>query len=277
MKEPILSVVIANYNYGRFLEAAILSVISQGMGEKIELIVVDGGSSDNSVDVIRKYTGEIAWWVSEKDKGQSNAFNKGFSHANGRYLTWLNADDLMPKGCLCKVCRELETHPDCEWFTGNFFRFTEDGQVIEIGWGPHWYPNFLQRPSSPAVIFGPSTFFSKKIYEEAGKIREDMNFMMDNDLWYRFIMSGIKQRRINCFCWAFRMHERSKTAEFGNHKLSPEQRAKFEEERKACLARTGYHMSPFMHKLCLALRVLDGSLLRRWWLRKTMKHASVMI
>ncbi len=272
MYKPLLSIVIANFNYGRFLEDAIRSVVAQNLGEKVELIICDGGSTDNSIDIIKKYADNIAWWVSEKDKGQSDAFNKGFSHARGKYLTWLNADDIMPKGCLAVVCRELEAHPDCEWFTGNFFRFTQDGRVIEIGWGPHWYPSFLQRPNSPAVIFGPSTFFSKRIYEAAGRIREDMNFMMDNDLWYRFMMSGVKQRRINCFCWAFRMHVGSKTAEFGDHKISPEQRAKFEEERRACLLRTGYRMSPVMHKLCLAWRVLDGSLLHRWWLNKTMKQ-----
>lgn len=271
MKDVLLSIVIANYNYGRFLEDAIKSVLSQGAGEKVELIVCDGNSTDNSVEIIKKYADRIAWWVSEKDNGQSNAFNKGFSHARGKYLTWLNADDVMPMGCLVRICRELEEYPDCEWFTGNFFRFTRDGNVIAIGWGPHWYPFFLQYQNSPLVIFGPSSVFSKKIYEQVGKIREDMHYMMDNDLWYRFMVSGIKQRRINCFCWAFRMHEDSKTAEFGDHKLSLEQRAKFEEERSACLERTGYRMSKVLYLLCILFRVLDLSLFKRWLLKRTFR------
>ena len=94
MNKPLLSIVIANYNYGRFLEEAIQSVLSQSCND-YELIIVDGGSTDNSVEIIKKYEDKIAWWVSEKDKGQSDAFNKGFAHAKGKYLTWLNADDIL--------------------------------------------------------------------------------------------------------------------------------------------------------------------------------------
>ena len=100
MKDPILSIVIANYNYGRFLEDAIRSVCLQNMGDKIELIICDAASTDNSLEIIRKYASKIAWWCSEKDGGQSAAFNKGFSHARGKYLTWLNADDVLVSGCL---------------------------------------------------------------------------------------------------------------------------------------------------------------------------------
>ena len=103
---PLLSIVIANYNYGLFLEEAIRSVLVQKCPD-VELLVVDGGSSDNSVEIIRRYSDDLAWWVSEKDRGQSNAFNKGFAHANGKYLTWLNADDVMPRGCLETITAEM--------------------------------------------------------------------------------------------------------------------------------------------------------------------------
>ena len=275
MHNPLLSIVIANFNYGRFLEDAIRSVVSQRAFEDCELIVVDGDSTDNSVEIIKKYADKIAWWVSEPDKGQSDAFNKGFARARGKYLTWLNADDLMPDGALEKILQKMKRHPGCEWFTGNFFRFTEDGRVIEIGWGPHWYPTFLQRKNSPLVIFGPTSFFTKELYERAGRIREDMHFMMDNDLWYRFVMMGVKLRRINCFCWAFRMHTGSKTAEFGDHKLSSEQRAKFELERKACLERTGYRCSGVMRRLCLAFRLLDFSLIRKSYYQRVFRHYEI--
>ena len=92
MVQPLLSIVIANYNYGRFLEDAIKSVLSQDMGDKVELIICDAASSDNSVEIIKKYADKISWWVSEEDKGQSDAFNKGFAHATGKYGCWLNAD-----------------------------------------------------------------------------------------------------------------------------------------------------------------------------------------
>ena len=267
----LLSIVIANYNYGRYLEAAIESVLSQDVGDKVELIIVDGGSSDNSVEIIKKHSNKLAWWVSEKDKGQSDAFNKGFEHARGKYLTWLNADDIMPAGCLKKIVQELEWHPDCEWFTGNLYRFTEDGRVVECAWGPNYLPKWLQSRGQPVAVYGPSTIFTKELFDRVGGMKLYQNFMMDTDLWMRFIVSGVKQRRINCFCWAFRMHEASKTAEFGEHKLSPEQRACFEAERKQSISETGYKASSINRRVIQLWRLLDGSLIKSWWLKRTFK------
>ena len=267
----LLSVVIANYNYGQYLEAAIRSVLAQGRKD-VELIVVDGGSTDDSVEVIRRYEGHLAWWVSERDRGQSEAFNKGFEKASGKYLTWLNADDLMPAGSLDRICRELKRHPKCDWFTGNFFRFVESGEVIEVGWGPHVYPRLLQRPNSPVVVFGPTSFFSKRIWTEVGKIDEGLHLIMDTDLWIRFMMAGIKQRRINCFCWAFRMHAASKTAEFGNHVLDEKMARRMREENEIVKAKTHYRCSAALHRLLLLWRLLDGSFLRRMYLQRTFRH-----
>ena len=269
----MLSIVIANYNYGRFLEDAIRSVFLQDMGDKVELIICDAASTDNSVDIIKKYESKIAWWCSEKDGGQSAAFNKGFSHARGKYLTWLNADDVLVAGCLKKVITEMERHPDCEWFTGNFFRFLEsDKTIMQIGWGPHIYPRWMQTRRSPLVIFGPTTFFSRKIYEQVGRINESMHFCMDNDLWYRFVQAGVKQRRIRCFCWAFRMHEASKTAEFGNHKMSKEALSIGDPELAAMRQRLGLKKkkSILFRFVILGLRFIDGSLLMRMLYKWTM-------
>lgn len=290
--QPLLSIVIANYNYGRFLGAAIESVVSQGMNDKVELIVVDGGSTDNSVEIIQNYangllpntqlpnnhqsqTSNISWWCSEKDKGQSDAFNKGFAHAQGKYLTWLNADDIMPKGCLEKVIHELERHPKCEWFTGNLYRFTEDGRVVECAWGPHYLPQWLQTKGQPVAVYGPATFFTKELLNRVGGMKLYQNFMMDTDLWMRFIVAGVKQRRINCFCWAFRMHEKSKTAEFGEHKLSAEQRACFEIERKQSIEETRYKVSGINRRLIQLWRLLDGSLIKSWWLKRSFTKVEI--
>lgn len=267
---PLLSIVIANYNYGRFIGDAIKSVVTQPRFADCELIVVDGGSTDDSVSVIQKYQDQIAWWVSEKDSGQSQAFNKGFSHARGKYLTWLNADDILVAGCLEKVLAEMERHPGCQWFTGNFFRFLEsDKTIMQIGWGPHCYPKWLQRRCMPLVIFGPTTFFAKRIYEKVGRINETMHFCMDNDLWYRFVNAGIKQRRLRFFCWGFRMHEASKTAEFGDHKMSPEALSIGDPELAEMLKRNHVRKSRFFNRVIQILRMLDGSLAVRWfWQRK---------
>lgn len=273
--QPLLSIVIANYNYGRFLEETIQSVLCQvdetmclPSGERIELIIVDGGSNDNSVEIINKYADRLAWWCSEKDRGQSHAFNKGFSKASGKLLTWVNADDLLCPGTLEELARRHKRFPDCEWFTGNFFRFIDKtGRVSEIGWGPHIYPYFLQRFYSPLVVFGPSTIFAKALYDRIGGINETLHFCMDTELWLRFMKHGVRQRRLNCFIYAFRMQEQSKTAEFGDHKLSVERRMKFENEKKRMYAETNYKPSRLLRFALLGLRCLDGSILNLLILR----------
>ena len=271
MSVPLVSIVIANYNYGRFLDEAIRSVLDQSCGDW-ELIICDGGSTDNSKEVIEKYAGRLAWWCSEKDKGQSDAFNKGFAHAKGKFLTWLNADDVMLPGVVERLKSAAEKHPECEWFTGNFLQFLEDGTVIAAPWGPHFIPRWLQTKGRPVAVYGPTTFFTKRIFDAAGGMKVYQNFMMDTDLWMRFIMMGVQQRRINCFCWAFRMHLDSKTAEFGEHKLSVEERAKFEAERAQAMRETGYRASGVMRRLWQVWRLLDGSAVRALWIRKTFRR-----
>ena len=298
MQQPLLSIVIANYNYGRYLEEAIQSVFSQCEGSQIELIVCDAASTDNSVDIIKKYacglppntprlewsensklqtsnSQLITWWCSEKDKGQSDAFNKGFSHSRGKYLTWLNADDILINGALRRILEQMELHSECEWFTGNFVRFLADGRLCEVTWGPHWYPYLLQTRHSPVVAFGPTTFFSKKIFDEMGGFREDLHYVMDVDLWERFMMSGIKQRRLNFYCWGFRMHEDSKTAEFGSHYVSNKVYTAIQEEKRVSLKDSGYICWKFFTHLNRVWRVLDGSFIRGLFLRRRLMGASI--
>lgn len=274
MNKPLLSIVIANYNYGRFLEEAIQSVLSQSCDD-YELIIVDGGSTDNSVEIIKKYEDKIAWWVSEKDKGQSDAFNKGFAHAKGKYLTWLNADDILHQGAIKAIIIALKNSPNCEWFTGNFFRFDKSGNVLEIGWGPHCYPKWMQRRNSPLVVFGPSTIFAKDLWERMGKIDVDMHLQMDTDMWTRFIVAGVKQQRIRHFIWGFRMHEDSKTAEFGEHKISDEHARRFLKENASTIAKTGYKCSKFWRLFGLVLRGFDFSLVIKYWYQFTFRRFKI--
>ena len=176
MKEnPFVSIVIANYNYGHLLPAAIESILHQDCDD-YEIIVVDGGSSDNSVEVIMRYADHIAWWVSEPDSGQSNAFNKGFAHSRGKFLTWLNADDLLLPGTIKAVKHALESHPECSWATGNMVRFLHtDGKIIEAPWGPNCLPKWLQGTGRQTIFFGPTTFWSREIYDAIGPIDESLH------------------------------------------------------------------------------------------------------
>ena len=276
-----LSVVIANYNYGHYLECAIASIVAQCEGcchdkenraylivtnqSAVEIIVIDGGSTDGSVDVIKRNEDKIAHWVSERDKGQSDAFNKGFSVAQGKYLTWLNADDIFLPGALKKIIRAFESHPSCEWFSSNMVRFRNDGTITEIGWGPHILPKFVQTFRCPIVTFGPSTFFSKAAFEKVGLMNTDAHYLMDTDYWVRMKKLGYWQRRINVFCWGFRMHEESKTAEFDGHSVDKKAAAGIAKEREYVRTVLGYKMSAWGRILSLAFRILDVSLLKKIW------------
>lgn len=234
MSSCLISIVIANYNYGHFLEEAIQSVLSQNMGNQIELIICDAASTDNSVDVIKKYANGlppnvcysdwtnsptqnsktpplITWWCSEKDKGQSDAFNKGFSHAKGRFGCWLNADDLLMPGALKAVVTYLEKHPRCEWLAGSSIFVN---QSLSVKWCSRcvhaWRNGFRKFPMYS--VNGPSSFFLIENLQRCGGFDLSLSYTMDTDLWRRFVKNGIILHHIPNYIWCFRVHEESKTS-----------------------------------------------------------------
>ena len=215
MNKPLLSIVIANYNYGRFLEEAIQSVLSQSCND-YELIVEDGGSTDNSVEIIKKYEDKIAWWVSEKDKGQSDAFNKGFAQAKGRFLTWLNADDVMLPGVIEKLKYASEKHPKCEWFVGGVLWLNPEMKIFKCGRGRRM--SKVRAKYGSVNVCGPSSFFTKELYVRVGRIDERFCYTMDTDLWRRFaIKEGVVFKPMIDYAWGLRLHS---DAKMSGHKVA---------------------------------------------------------
>ena len=292
--KPVLSIVIANFNYGRFLEEAIESVISQGMGDKVELIVCDAASTDNSVEIIKKYANGLppntfyvdwvsqnnaqrttrnsqllTWWCSEKDGGQSAAFNKGFSHARGEWFTWLNADDLYFPGALKAFFELVERNPTAEWITGNKMHFDSlTGNIISVNWGPHRMPPFLNKNHASSGSFGPTAFWRRGVYDRVGPIDERMHYAMDTEYWARMTMAGIRQTRLRHFCWAFREHEDSKTEGVQPTSVLEKRAA----ETKYWREKTGYtykhDFSNPWYWLLMVWRFCDGSILKRLYLKR---------
>lgn len=259
MRPPLLSIIIANYNYGDFLESALRSIISQTCSD-YEIIVCDGGSSDNSVEVIKKYEDHIAWWCSETDHGQSEAFNKGFSHAKGRFITWLNADDILLPGTIKALKRLVGKFPDTQWITGNLVKFEHhNGRILEAPWGPHWVPSWIQGRGFPLPVFGPTTFWSREAYDELGPIDEDLHYVMDTDYWMRLAYAGYRYRRLNHTCWGFRLHETSKTAIFTTHDVPKETRLKINAERDKIYKKNDFRITWAGALLYNLLRIIDGS------------------
>ena len=257
---PVISIVIVNYNYGRFLETAIKSIIEQDGFEQCELIVVDGGSTDNSVEVIKKYEGSIAWWVSEKDRGQSDAFNKGFSHAQGRLGCWVNADDLLLPGTLRAVLDYLIDHPQCEWMTGGMVFFDADEKIMWMRLGVQPL-SFMWRWMPGWCIGGPSSFFSLEKLRMVGGFDVTRYYSMDIDLWYKLFQCGLHPHHINRYFWGFRAHEASKTAHTLNMAMSKDM---FQEKLKLFAV---YGLSVWKIRIGSVILRLFGclGLMRSYW------------
>lgn len=223
-KSPLFSIVIATYKFGAFLETAIQSVLSQSC-QDFELIVVDGGSTDNSVDIIKKYQDRIAWWCSEPDKGQSDAFNKGFAHAIGRFGCWLNADDIMMPNALDAIQKYLKSHPKAEWIGGSMIFLDSEMNVL---WCSRCMRviSRLYRWLPAGCVNGPSSFYSLEKMRSVGGFDEDLFYTMDIDLWRKFFAAGLKLHHVKSYLWAFRVHTESKTS----HGITGESQPQYYEE-----------------------------------------------
>src|SRR4030095_6506219 len=126
---PLVSIITPSFNQARYIEATIQSVLSQDY-PRIEYLIVDGGSTDETVEIIKKYEGRLAWSVSEQDQGQTDAINKGFGHTNGQILAWLNSDDTYEPGAVSAAVKYLLDHPDVGMVYGDCNFINEDGRVI---------------------------------------------------------------------------------------------------------------------------------------------------
>jgi glycosyltransferase involved in cell wall biosynthesis len=207
--KPLFSIVIVNYNHGQYLEETIKSILNQDCND-FELIIVDGGSKDKSVEIIKKYEDKLAWWISEKDKGQSDAFNKGFSKAKGEFFFWVNADDILLPNSIKYAKNAVLINPKAMWFAANTIFFSNNGTIKWCSSGPKWVSYFIK--NAPIYVFGPSTIFHNELFNLCGGFDENLYFTMDTDLWMRFKNKGFMFKRIPKYFWGFRIHEASKTS-----------------------------------------------------------------
>lgn len=181
---PKISIVVPNYNGGRFLRQCLISLIEQEY-EGLEIIVIDGGSSDDSLCIIKEFESSITYWVSEEDSGPASALSKGFGKASGQWLGWLNSDDLLLPGAIMILSRLIPlVESKTEWIIGSRLLINEQGFAIDM-------QNSMQMPElvvarDPWGIPQEATFFSRWIYDSSGGIDTGLRCHFDLDLFLRF-------------------------------------------------------------------------------------------
>ncbi len=205
---PRISIVVPSYNQGNFIDRTLRSIVSQNY-PNLDLIVVDGGSSDGTVGVIRKYANHIQWWVSEADDGQANAINKGLSNATGDIFSWLNSDDCLMPGALFRVAEQFMASDETEVVYGHRVLINEAGQ--DVGkWIMPGHRKFILTYAD--FIPQETMFWRTALWQKVGGgLDESFHFAMDWELIRRFIDANAKFKLIPAFLGQFRMHESQKT------------------------------------------------------------------
>lgn len=202
---PLVTIVTPSFNQGKFIRETINSVLAQDY-PRIEYLIIDGGSTDETLDILKEYDGKIKW-ISEKDNGQTEAINKGWKMGKGEILAWLNSDDTYLPGAVCKAVDFLCANKEFIMVYGEGWHIDESGNVIER------YPtepfNF-NRLAETCFICQPTAFICREALEQVGFLDERLNYCMDYDYWIRI---GKKHRigYINEFLANSRLHTETKT------------------------------------------------------------------
>jgi len=208
MTGPTISVVTPSYNQGRFIGDTIRSVLDQGY-PNLEYIIIDGGSTDETIDVIQKYEHRLTHWVSEKDGGAADALRRGFRIATGDIFAYLNSDDVYLPDALHTVSAVMRD-PDVDVAFGNIYWMDRDGRTG----GERRQTRF----SRQAYLFGaadlmqPATFWKRDVYFRSGEIDPSYRFAFDTDLFFRFAANDARFRHVNRFLASFRIHPDSKSS-----------------------------------------------------------------
>lgn len=204
---PRASIVTPSYNQAEYLEETINSVLSQEY-PNLEYIIIDGGSTDGSVDIIKKYERFLRYWVSEPDEGQSHAINKGWQRATGDIIAYLNSDDLYLPGTIAASVEQLRKHPETDLIYGNATHIDTAGKLLHRA---RPGPFSLDRLLHSCFIPQPAVFMRRSLYERVGPLSQSINFTMDYEYWLRACLLTIPLW-LNRFTAAMRYHPLSKSS-----------------------------------------------------------------
>jgi glycosyltransferase involved in cell wall biosynthesis len=207
MSSPLVSIVTPSFNQARYLESTLLSVLDQDY-PNLEYILMDGGSTDGSVEIIRRYSDRLAWWISEKDRGQTDAINKGFANARGEILAWLNSDDTYEPNAVSEAVAFLQDHPEVGLVYGDANIIDENGRIV--GRFPAARTSYRRLRQGYVHIPQQSAFWRADLWRKVGPLDPAFYFAMDYDLWVR--LAALVPIHYHPRVWAnFRLHTGGKT------------------------------------------------------------------
>jgi glycosyltransferase involved in cell wall biosynthesis len=263
---PLVSIVTPSYNQGRFLRRTIESVLGQTYPH-IEYHVCDGGSTDESVDVLRSYGDRFAW-VSEPDRGQTHAINKGLQQTRGQILAYLNSDDLLLPDTVAKVVRHFQDHPACDLVYGDAHYTDEDDHATgQYDTAPYSWERLL----ATCCICQPAAFWRRRIAERVGPFDETLHYAMDYEYWLRIDRAGGRIEYLPELLAMSRLHAEAKSL--------AARRACYQETFRVCLRHGGgvsmEHLRGYWHHLCFengGSRLWSLPYLRRCWKRLMYPH-----
>jgi hypothetical protein len=213
---PRISIVTPSFNQAQYLEETIRSVLLQGY-PNLEHIVVDGGSTDGSVEIIRKYSPWLAHWVSEPDRGQAHAINKGFARCTGDLITFQNSDDYYLPGALTDAATRFMERRDAGAIVGAFMPLegSEPGQPVSPRFPWDGAVDLREKPSADWRLHQVSSFFSRRVLDQVGRsLRADMHFALDRELLFRVLEQAPVALSDMCYA-VFRLHPASKSVSVG--------------------------------------------------------------
>ncbi|WP_198407897.1 glycosyltransferase family 2 protein [Azoarcus olearius] len=201
-----MTIAVPSYNQGRFLDAALASIFAQDL--PLEVFVMDGGSTDGSVDVIRKWESRLAGWRSGPDGGQAAAINEGVASGTAPYVCWLNSDDLFLPGGLRHLCDHLDRAPDAPAVYGRAWNLDDATGRRR----PVWVERFSERRLAVrCIISQPATLMRRSAWEAVGGVDPSMHMAMDYDLWWRLFRRFGPLRFVDEFVAVNREHDETKT------------------------------------------------------------------
>ena len=209
---PTISVITPSFNQAKYIDETLQSVRSQGYPE-LEHLVIDGASTDGTVDLLRRYSSMPAWnymhWISEPDKGQSDAINKGFRMATGDIIGWLNSDDLFEPNCFGAIMRVFESRPDVDFVYGDYRIMDSAGKTIILKREIDFDWNIMLCGLN--YIAQPNVFFRRRVFDKLGYLDQSLHYVMDYEFWLRAASNGFRFHHVAQTLAACRWHLDAKT------------------------------------------------------------------